>query len=112
MEFCPGCGTRLIPKRRKGEKKVFLSCPKCEYEKPAETPISPLRTPRRAPQEDIVVIGRKEQKLKTLPTVVIECPKCGNNQAYVWQVQTRGADESTTQFFRCTKCAHTFREYS
>jgi len=111
MEFCPECGTRLIPKR-KGEKKVFLSCPKCGYEKPAETPISALRTTWRAPAEDIVVIGREEQKLKTLPTVMIECPKCGNNQAYVWQVQTRGADESTTQFFRCTKCNYTFREYS
>jgi len=42
----------------------------------------------------------------------MECPKCGNNQVYVWQVQTRGADESSTQFFRCTKCGYTFREYS
>jgi len=57
-------------------------------------------------------IGKKEQKLQTLPTVTIECPKCGNNQAYTWQVQTRGADESSTQFFRCTKCGYTFREYS
>jgi hypothetical protein len=27
-------------------------------------------------------------------------------------VQTRGADESSTQFLRCTKCNYTFREYS
>jgi DNA-directed RNA polymerase subunit M len=26
-------------------------------------------------------------------------------------VQTRRADESATQFFRCTKCGHTWREY-
>ena len=55
--------------------------------------------------------GKKEQKLQTLPTAAVECPKCGNNQAYTWQVQTRGADESSTQFFRCTKCNYTFREY-
>ena len=42
----------------------------------------------------------------------IECPKCGNNVAYVWQVQTRSADESSTQFLRCTKCSHTVREYT
>jgi DNA-directed RNA polymerase subunit M len=30
----------------------------------------------------------------------------------VWQVQTRGGDEASTQFFRCTKCGHTTREYS
>jgi DNA-directed RNA polymerase subunit M len=33
-------------------------------------------------------------------------------EVYVWQVQTRGGDEASTQFFRCTKCGHTFREYS
>ena len=114
MEFCPECGTRLAPKKRgeKGETKIFLVCPKCGYEKSVETPIPVSKPIERSPQESIVVIGKEAQKLRTLPTVTIECPKCGNNQSYVWQVQTRGADESTTQFFRCTKCNYTFREYS
>jgi len=111
VEFCPECGTRLVPKK-KGEKKVFLSCPKCEYEKPIQAPIPASRPIEHSPQEYIAVIGKEELKLKTLPTVTIECPRCSNNQAYVWQVQTRGADESATQFFRCTKCNYTFREYS
>ena len=63
-------------------------------------------------QERVVVIGKEAQKLRTLPTVRVECPKCGNMLASAWQVQTRGSDESSTQFFRCTKCSHTFREYS
>ncbi|MGH9996735.1 MAG: transcription factor S, partial [Nitrososphaeraceae archaeon] len=25
---------------------------------------------------------------------------------------TRSADEATTQFYRCTKCSHTWRNYS
>jgi DNA-directed RNA polymerase subunit M len=29
-----------------------------------------------------------------------------------WMLQTRSADEATTQFFRCTKCKHTWRNYS
>ena len=111
MEFCPKCGTRLVPKK-KSERKIFLVCPKCGYEKPAETPIPVSKPIERSPQDFIVVIGKEAQKLRTLPIVTIECPRCGNNQAYVWQVQTRGADESTTQFFRCTKCNYTFREYS
>ncbi len=37
------------------------------------------------------------------------CPKCGNNQARWWIVQTDSADEPSTQFFRCTKCMHTWR---
>jgi len=112
MEFCPECGTRLVPKKKEEKKKIFLSCPKCGYEKPAETPIPAFRPTEHGTPEHVVVIGKEEQKLKTLPTLTVECRKCGNNQAYIWQVQTRGADESATQFFRCTKCGYTFREYS
>jgi len=115
MEFCPKCGTRLAPSRRKlgGKVTLQLKCPKCGYKKPAVPAPEPFpKIIEHTPQERIVVIGREEQKLRTLPTVKTECPKCGNNLAYVWQVQTRGSDESSTQFFRCTKCNFTFREYS
>ena len=60
----------------------------------------------------IVVIGKEDQKIKTNPTTAIQCPKCDNNLAYTWQVQTRSADEGATQFFRCTKCNYTFRLYT
>jgi DNA-directed RNA polymerase subunit M len=115
MEFCPKCGMRLTPaKKKKGKKSTLIfSCPKCGYKKPAAGPVVAVaKTIEHTPQELIAVIGREEQKLRTLPTVKIECPKCGNRVAYVWQVQTRGSDESSTQFFRCTKCNYTFREYS
>jgi DNA-directed RNA polymerase subunit M len=112
MEFCEKCGTRLVPKRKKDSKEVFLFCPKCEYKKPAESLVKTPLVSEVKPESPIVVISKREQKLKTMPTIAIECPKCKNNQAYVWQVQTRGADESSTQFFRCTKCNYTFREYS
>jgi len=114
MEFCPKCGTRLTPTHKKERKKVSLQlvCPKCGYKKrEVHAPVVVPKVIERTPQESIAVIGREEQKLRTLPTVRIECPKCGNNLAYVWQVQTRGSDESSTQFFRCTKCNYTFREY-
>ena len=42
-------------------------------------------------------------------TDAVECPKCGNKQAFWWIVQTDSADEPSTQFFRCTKCNHTWR---
>jgi len=106
---------RLVWRREKKAKKaVFhLVCPKCGYTKDGEDKPSVVpKTIDHAPQESIAIIGREEQKLRTLPKVRIECPKCGNNTAYAWQVQTRGTDESSTQFFRCTKCGRTFREYS
>jgi len=115
MEFCPNCEARLAPTRKKKGKRTFMQlvCPKCGYTKRGEyTPAVVPKVVERAPQESIAVIGKEQQKLRTLPTVKMECPKCGNNLAYAWQVQTRGSDESSTQFFRCTKCNYTFREYS
>jgi transcription factor S len=119
MEFCPKCGSRLEPKKSKSGKEatLVLACAKCGYKKPeseekaVEQKIAP-KVIQHSPQQFVAVIGKEEQKLSTLPTVHIECPKCGNNTAYVWQVQTRGADESSTQFLRCTKCNYTHREYS
>lgn len=55
------------------------------------------------PQKFFTVITQEDQKMNTLPTLKVECPKCGDKQVYVWQVQTRGGDESSTQFMRCTK---------
>lgn len=117
MEFCPKCGSRLVPKKEKTGKKTSLIfvCLKCDYKKQVlSDKVAPKITKviQPNPQKLVAVISREEQKLRTLPTVRVECPKCGNNLAYVWQVQTRGADESSTQFFRCTKCGYTFREYS
>ncbi len=117
MEFCPKCGSRLEFKKPKTGKEasLMLVCPKCGYKKQESTKkLEPKigKEIQHNPQQLVAVIGKEEQKLRTLPTVRIECPKCGNKTAYVWQVQTRSADESSTQFLRCTKCNYTFREYS
>ena len=114
MEFCPTCGTMLASRKEEGGKAVLrLLCPRCGYEKQADRPLVSLsRIVEHTPQERIVVIGKQEQRLRTLPKVRVECPKCGNNLAYAWQVQTREIDQSITQFFRCTKCNYTFREYN
>ena len=116
MEFCPRCGSRLEPKKsEKGKASLNLVCPKCGYKRAeSASKVEPKigKVIQHNPQQFVAVIGKEEQKLRTLPTVRIECPKCGNNTAYVWQVQTRGSDESSTQFLRCTKCNYTFREYS
>ena len=45
-------------------------------------------------------------------TIKIDCEKCGHTEAVWWMLQTRSADEPTTQFYRCTKCNHTWRNYA
>jgi DNA-directed RNA polymerase subunit M/transcription elongation factor TFIIS len=58
---------------------------------------------------DILVIEPDEVPDTDSITDKVECPKCGNHEAYWWMVQTDTADEPSTQFFRCTKCNHTWR---
>jgi DNA-directed RNA polymerase subunit M len=92
-------------------KKRCYVCPKCGAEEPMED--QSLEIPRETKEaEKIVVIGKKEQNIRTTPQVKTNCPKCGNDKAYWWMVQTRGIDESSTQFYRCTKCGYTWRDYS
>ena len=92
MEFCPKCGSRLEPKKSKTGKEasLVLVCPKCGYkkqesDKKVEQKVG--KVIQHTPQQFVAVIGKEEQKLRTLPTVRIECPKCGNNVAYVWHVR-------------------------
>lgn len=113
MDFCPECGTRLISKREEeGKGALQMVCPKCGYKKAGKRKlVVTAKRLKRSRKEPITVIG-KEHQIRTLPTATKTCPKCGNNLAYFWQVQTRGGDEGSTLFFRCTKCDHTFREYT
>ena len=41
-----------------------------------------------------------------------QCTKdgCTNRRAYFYQLQTRSADEPMTTFYRCTECAHQWKE--
>jgi len=117
MEFCPTCGCFLAPQKLMvGEETVVvLTCGKCGYKKQASDKATSLRSGRvihRTSKPAVTVISEEDQRIQTMPTIKVQCPKCENNLVYVWQVQTRGGDEASTQFMRCTKCGHTFREYS
>ena len=60
---------------------------------------------------DFNVLEQDEGK-EVLPSIKKDCEKCGHDEAVWWMLQTRSADEPTTQFYRCTKCTHTWRDYS
>jgi DNA-directed RNA polymerase subunit M len=113
MEFCPKCGCRLEPRRADGQ--VVLACTKCDYSKLATTGRSQAKVVKviqQTTQPFMTVVSEQEGKINTMSTIKMKCEKCSNTEVYVWQVQTRGGDEASTQFMRCTKCGHTFREYT
>lgn len=115
MIFCPDCGTKLVLTRDelRDDKALEYKCPKCGYRNgnlkgTQDHAVTKLNNA----EEAIIVFGGEELELRTTPTSKAECPKCHNDLAFIWQVQTRAGDEGSTQFFRCTKCSHTWRLYT
>ena len=115
MRFCPNCGKKLALTRvaQSVETSFEYRCPECGYvEENSPIPREIKTTRSNTLNETIVVIGEEGKELRTMPMIKAECPNCENDQAYVWQVQTRSGDEGPTQFFRCTKCNQTWRRYT
>ncbi len=100
MRFCPECDVRL--------KKVdsILKCLKCGY---IENKFNAVKKTTKQNSEFNIV---ENDEIMSKPTISIQCEKCDNSKAVWWMIQTRSADEPTTQFYRCTKCSHTWRNYA
>ena len=114
MEFCPKCGSRLEPKKTGEGNNFVLCCAKCGFTKEPANRKAEARTGaviQPKPTKFMTVVSEADE-VNTMAKIKKQCDKCGNMEVYVWQVQTRGGDEASTQFMRCTKCGHTFREYT
>ncbi len=105
--FCPKCGAILIPKKDENGKTI-LTC-SCGYST-ENTDKSSLKDEKKKKEEVKVEVVDKD--IETLPITKEKCPKCGNDEAYYWLVQTRAGDEAETKFLKCTKCKHVWRDYS
>ncbi len=103
MKFCPKCEVRL-----KKSSTTSAICPKCGYSE--STAKETIKEKKEELSKFNIVEG--DEGKETLSTIKIDCEKCGNNEAVWWMLQTRSADEPTTQFYRCTKCRHTWRNYA
>ncbi len=101
IQFCPKCKSILVPSQ--DSKRIVCGCGYI------------LRQPKT------IKIGEKTEKVKkvdiidktieTLSKTDIKCPECRHGKAYYWLAQTRSSDEAETQFFRCVKCSHQWRQY-
>ncbi|PIW33312.1 MAG: transcription factor S [Nitrosopumilales archaeon CG15_BIG_FIL_POST_REV_8_21_14_020_37_12] len=104
MKFCPKCEVKL----KKSD--AGLQCPKCNYVEGEENKqVKQIEAEEIHSEFNVLAENEGEE---TLPTINIECEKCGHNEAVWWMLQTRSADEPTTQFYRCTKCRYTWRNYA
>jgi len=106
MQFCPKCGSIMIPKKE--GKKTIVACSRCNFK---SNDVQELKL-KESVKEKKPDVGVVESDVETLPITEAECGKCGNNKAYYWEVQTRAADEPATKFLKCTKCKHIWRDYS
>ncbi|HJU34236.1 MAG TPA: transcription factor S [Nitrososphaera sp.] len=109
MRFCPKCETRLRPPPGDEES---MACPKCGFKTKRGEELSRKEVDIIKPTQDVSLKVMEGDSIETLPTTNIDCPQCKNGTAYWWMLQTRSADEATTQFYRCTKCKHTWRNYA
>ena len=104
MKFCPKCQVKL---KKDGSD---LKCSKCGYID-GNTPTQQKKVVQEESTEAFNVFAENEGE-ESLPTIKIECESCGNDEAVWWMLQTRSADEPTTQVYRCTKCRYTWRNYA
>ncbi len=105
--FCPKCGSILVPKKE--GKKTVVKC-SCGYK--AKNQESTIIREEVVDNTKEVELIDDDKSLETLPKMKAECPKCQNNEAYFWEVQTRASDEPATKFLKCTKCKHVWRDYN
>lgn len=104
--FCPKCGSLLKPKVIGNRKSLICSCGYSD--KGSSQPH--IKEELKAEEKGVEVVEFEDEE--TLPETKAECPRCGNTKARYWLIQTRAADEAETKFFKCTKCRHTWRDYS
>ena len=101
-KFCPKCGAVLVQKTKN------FGCPRCNYSTKEKVK---LKTREKIKEKNPIAV-LKGKEIQTFPVITETCKKCGNNESYFWTIQTRAGDEAETKFFKCTKCDHTWRDYS
>ena len=103
VDFCDSCGTIIIGK--KGDK---VECPSCGKTQKTQSSVKLTEKVKKKKEQEIVDTNSAAE---IHPTTEAECPQCGAKEAYYWTKQTRAGDEPETQFFKCTECAHQWRDY-
>ncbi len=105
--FCEKCSSIMRPKLKGSQRILAWSC---GFERETSGESLVLKEEMTGKKKIVAV----KEVTEMMPKVRIKCDDndCENDVAFYWTQQTRAADEPETRFFKCTKCKHTWREYS
>ncbi|KAA6381967.1 MAG: DNA-directed RNA polymerase III subunit RPC11 [Streblomastix strix] len=107
MQFCPNCANLLVVEPNQ-QNSLRFSCPTCAYVKYINGQLRQEVPLIRKKVDD--VLGTEESMKTAETTNLAQCPRCGHNEAYHFEMQTRSADEPATHFYKCVKCKKNWRE--
>lgn len=112
MLFCPLCHSLLLVQNTINE--LQFICHTCSYFHPVVSKIKKVKKFENKSEDEIFGQDGKAQKTQGKwfkhKFDLASCNKCGHNEAYFIQMQTRSADEPTTIFFQCVNCGNTWKE--
>lgn len=100
MHFCPICGNLLLIEE--GNVGMRFCCPTCPYRHDIKEKCSSNAKIKKKQVDD--VLGGADA-WENVDRTSAKCPYCSNDTAFFMQIQIRSADEPSTNFYRCCRCA-------
>ena len=107
MHFCPLCGNMLL--MEEGGHGMRFCCPTCPYLHNLRRVYS-SKVPIKKKQVDDVLGG--DNAWENVDRTNARCPQCSHDTAFFMQIQIRSADEPSTTFYRCVRCAKQWNDNS
>ena len=103
VDFCEKCGALIMGKA--GED---ITCSSCGHVNKATTDMNLSQKVEK--KKELEILG-DESETEVYPLADAQCERCGHDKAYFWSKQMRAGDEPETQFYKCEKCGHQWRDY-
>ena len=104
MKFCPKCNSFCFTDFSKKQ----AVCSICGYAVELENP-KELKN-KKVVDRKIFVVTDNLRRFSSLPRVRRQCPKCGNNEAYLSMAVSRSEEDYGEDLCRCAECGYSWRE--
>ncbi|KAJ7766358.1 hypothetical protein DFH07DRAFT_809690 [Mycena maculata] len=111
LHFCSECNNLLYPKADEQRRIMVYACRICTYDELVEN--------KCVYRNDLLTVTKEQvgvtTDLGTDPTLAhsnIPCPKCGHDDAVLYQDQSKRKETRMILFYVCVKCNHSFTDPS